>query len=92
MRVALAESFQRDVRALSESQRLAVFEAMLALPRAVGDPHLHEGLGIRKLHASGIWEVRVGLGLRAVFTLETNLLTLARVGSHDEIRRYLRQL
>ena len=92
MRVALAESVQRDIRALSESQRLAVFEALLALPRAVGDPHLHEGLGIRKLHASGIWEGRVGLGLRVIFTLETNLITLVRVGSHDEIRRYLRQL
>jgi len=36
MRVALAEAFPRDVRALSEAQRLAVLEAMLSLPRAVG--------------------------------------------------------
>jgi mRNA-degrading endonuclease YafQ of YafQ-DinJ toxin-antitoxin module len=92
MRVALAEAFQRDVRALSEAQRLAVLEAMLSLPRAVSDPHLHAGLGIRKLHASGIWEARVGFGLRLVFALETDLLTLVRVGSHDEIRRYLRQI
>ena len=92
MRVALAEAFQRDVRALPEAQRLAVLEAMLSLPRVVGDPHLHAGLGIRKLHASGVWEARVGLGLRIVFGLETDLLTLVRVGSHDEIRRFLRQL
>jgi mRNA-degrading endonuclease YafQ of YafQ-DinJ toxin-antitoxin module len=92
MKVALGEGFQRDVRGLSESQRAAVFEAILALPRAMGDPHLHAGLGIRKLHASGVWEARVGLGLRVVFALETNLLTLVRVGTHDEIRRYLRQL
>jgi mRNA-degrading endonuclease YafQ of YafQ-DinJ toxin-antitoxin module len=92
MRLALGEGFQRDVRGLSEAQRPSVFEAILALSRAVGDPHLHAGLGIRKLHASGVWEARLGLGLRLVFTLETNLLTLVRVGSHDEIRRYLRQL
>jgi mRNA-degrading endonuclease YafQ of YafQ-DinJ toxin-antitoxin module len=92
MRVALAEGFQRDVRALSDAHRQTVFEVILALPRAIGDPHLHAGLGIRKLHASGIWEARVGLGLRMVFTLETNQLTLVRVGSHDEVRRYLRQL
>jgi mRNA-degrading endonuclease YafQ of YafQ-DinJ toxin-antitoxin module len=92
MRVALAEAFQRDVRTLPEAQRLAVLEAMLSLPRAVGDPHLHAGLGIRKLHPSGIWEARVGLGLRMVFGLETDLLTLVRVGSHEEIRRFLRQL
>ena len=92
MRVALAEGFQRDVRGLSEAHRLAVFDAMLSLPRALGDPHAHAGLGMRKLHASGIWEARVGLGLRLVFGLEANLLTLVRVGSHDEIRRFLRQL
>jgi mRNA-degrading endonuclease YafQ of YafQ-DinJ toxin-antitoxin module len=92
MRVALAEGFLRDVRTLSDAQRLALFEAMLALPRAVGDPRVHAGLGIRKLHASGIWEARVGLGLRVVYMLETNLLTLVRVGRHEEVRRYLRQL
>jgi mRNA-degrading endonuclease YafQ of YafQ-DinJ toxin-antitoxin module len=92
LRVALAEGFQRDVRGLPDAHRQPVFEAILALPRAIGDPHLHAGLGIRKLHASGIWEARVGLGLRMVFTLETKQLTLVRVGSHDEIRRYLRQL
>jgi mRNA-degrading endonuclease YafQ of YafQ-DinJ toxin-antitoxin module len=91
MRVALAEAFQRDVRGLSEAHRLAVFDAMLSLPRALGDPHAHAGLGIRKLHPSGIWEARVGLGLRLVFGLEADLLTLVRVGSHDEIRRFLRQ-
>ena len=92
MRVALAEAFQRDVRGLSDPHRLAVFDAVLALPRALGDPHAHAGLGIRKLHASGIWEARVGLGLRLVFALEPDRLTLVRVGRHDEIRRFLRQI
>lgn len=92
MRLALAESFQRDVRGLADTHRETVFEAMLALPRAIGEPHRHAGLGIRKLHASGIWEARVGLGLRMVFTLESNQLTLVRIGSHEEIRRYLHNL
>lgn len=92
MRIALAERFQRDVRALTTTQRGAVFEVLLSLPRAIGDPHLHAGIGIRKLHRSGIWEARMGLGLRLVFALEPDLLTLVRVGSHDEIRRYLKSL
>ncbi len=92
MRLALGEGFQRDVRSLSESRKLAVFDALLALPRAVGDPHVHAGLGIRKLHARGIWEARVGLGLRLVFAFEADLVTLVRVGSHDEIRRFLREI
>jgi len=92
MRIALSERFQRDVRDLDPQERAAVFEALLALPGALGDPHTHAGLGIRKLHRSGIWEARVGLGLRFVFGLEPNLLSLVRVGSHDEIRRFLKAL
>jgi mRNA-degrading endonuclease YafQ of YafQ-DinJ toxin-antitoxin module len=92
MKVVLTERFQRDVRTLAEDQRAAVFEAILALPRAVGEPHVHAGLGLRKLHRTGIWEVRVGLGLRLVFGLQPDLLTLVRAGSHDDVRRYLREL
>ena len=58
----------------------------------MGEPHRHAGLGIRKLHRSGIFEARVGLGLRLVFALQPELLALARVGSHEEVRRFLREL
>lgn len=92
MRIALGQRFQKDARELDPQQRAAVFEVLLALPGVLGDTHTHAGLGIRKLHRSGIWEARVGLGLRLVFMLEPSLLTLVRVGSHDEIRRFLRDL
>ncbi|HET7292729.1 MAG TPA: hypothetical protein VFM88_09900 [Vicinamibacteria bacterium] len=92
MRVLLTGGFQRDVRKLDDEQRRAGFDTILGLPRAMGDPHTHAALGIRKLHRSGIWEARVGLGLRMVFGLEPDLLALVRVGDHDDVRRYLREL
>ena len=92
MRIALESRFQRDVATLSKEQRSALFEAMLALPKAMGEPHRHRGLGIRKLHASGVWEARVGLGLRLVFAVQPDLVIFVRVGSHDEIRRFLGDL
>ena len=92
MRIALTERFQRDVRALDDERRAQAFEVILSLPKAVGEPHLHAGVGLRKLHPSGIWEARVGLGLRMVFALEKDLLTLVRIGGHDEVRRFLREL
>lgn len=92
MNVALTSRFQRDVTAMDEDRRAAVFDAILSLPRAIGEPHLHSGLGIRKLHRTGIWEARVGLGLRLVFTMESNLVTIVRVGTHQEIQRFLREL
>lgn len=92
MRILLTERFQRDVRDLDAGQRRAVFDAILALPAAMGDPHTHAGLGLRKLHRSGIWEARVGLGLRLVFGLQPDLLALVRVGSHEDVRRFLKEL
>ena len=92
MRIALTERFQRDLRGLDTHGRAALLDTILALPAAIGDVHRYAGLGLRKLHRTGIWEVRVGLGLRQVFTLDANTCTLARVGNHDEIRRYLRTL
>lgn len=92
MRIALAERFQRDVRGLDDAARAIIFDAVLALPTAIGDVHHHQGLGLRKLHRSGIWEARIGLGLRLVFTVERDLCTLVRVGSHEDVQRYLRSL
>jgi mRNA-degrading endonuclease YafQ of YafQ-DinJ toxin-antitoxin module len=92
MRVALTERFQADVLDRNEAERTAVVTVMLALPRALGRPHAHAGLGLRKLHTSGIWEARVGLGLRMVFTLADNTLTLVRLGTHDDVRRFLKTL
>ena len=50
------------------------------------------GLGLRKLHPSGVWEVRVGLSLRALFVLSKNEAVLLFLGAHDEVKRFLRTL
>ena len=75
---------------LDAGQRRAVFDTILALPAAMGDPHTHAGLGLRKLHRSGIWRPGSGFGLRLVFWLAADLLALVRVGSHEDVRRFLR--
>jgi mRNA-degrading endonuclease YafQ of YafQ-DinJ toxin-antitoxin module len=92
MKLALTERFQRDIRELADHQKAALLDVLLSLPGALGEPHLHSGLGIRKLHRSGIWEARVGLGLRIVFSIERDLLNLVRAGAHAEVQRYLREL
>jgi mRNA-degrading endonuclease YafQ of YafQ-DinJ toxin-antitoxin module len=92
MRIALTARFQRDVRSLRTDEREAVFRVIRALPEALGRPHLHSGHGLRKIHRSGIWEARVGLSLRIVFGYRDDCATLSRVGTHDDVRRYLRSL
>ncbi|MDD4019750.1 MAG: hypothetical protein PHV28_17615 [Kiritimatiellae bacterium] len=92
MKILLMERFQRDLAGLSQQDRNRCFELMIALPKAMGTPHGHSGLGIRKIHSSGIYEARVGLGLRAVFALRLDQAILVRVGSHEDVRKYLASL
>jgi hypothetical protein len=54
MQIVLTERYPRDAAGLVDDQHTALFEAMLALPRATGKPHLHQGLGTRK------WDVPPG--------------------------------
>jgi mRNA-degrading endonuclease YafQ of YafQ-DinJ toxin-antitoxin module len=91
MKIVLTERFQRDVASLAEAKLAGVLQSILSLPKAMGEPHRHSGLGIRKIHRSGVWEARVGLGLRLVFTFEEQVLTVVRVGTHDDVQKYLRE-
>jgi len=92
LRLLLTERFQDDLKVLSAEDRLECWGVILAVPAAFREPTRHTGLGLRKLHASGIWEVRVGLKLRLVFALNKEYAVFRRAGSHDEIRRYLRSI
>jgi plasmid maintenance system killer protein len=92
MKLTLTDAFVREVRALDDAERAAAFDALLGLRAALATPHTHAGLGLRKLHRSGIYEVRVGLRLRLVFALARDEAILVRIADHDEVRRYLRTL
>ncbi len=92
MRIALTAAFVRAVEKLPQSERDAVADVVRALPQAFQSAHTHAGIGLRKIHPSGIWEARIGLGLRIAIGVRGDTATLARIGTHDEIRRYLRTL
>ena len=92
MKLLLTERFQKDVSKLSQVERARIFETLLKLPTALKNPHRHAGTGVRKLHHSGIYEARIGLGLRMVFALRRGDLILAMVGTHDKVRQYLASL
>ncbi len=92
MPITLTEVFLKDTNKLDPSERDQLFSVILKLPQVFGQPHIHGGLGLRKLHHSGIYETRLGLGLRLVFGFEQNNLYLHRIGNHDDIQRYLKSL
>ncbi len=71
--------------------RIEVGEAIDRLQSSFGDPHHHAGLGIRKL-VKNYFEIRVGLDLRLVFRVERNEIIFAFAGTHDQVRKFLKQL
>lgn len=92
MNLVFGAGFQQGARALAPEDRQRLIDTVLAVPKALGSPHLHAGLGLRKIHPKGVWEVRVDVALRLVFTIIGNDVTFVLVGNHDEVRRYLKSL
>ena len=48
------------------------------------------GIGLKKL-SQRLWEIRVGIDLRVVFSIDSDALNLVYAGNHNEIRRYLKR-
>ena len=54
-----------------------------------GKPHLHGGVGIRRL-ADHLYESRVGLQERLIFQNLEKSLYFHFMGNHDEVQKFLR--
>ena len=66
-------------------------DCWLELDRLCGEfgrPHLHSGLGIRKLRRHA-FECRAGLHWRLIFQDTAEGLIVVFLGTHDEVRRLL---
>jgi hypothetical protein len=92
VRISFTDRFRRCCRDLDATELSGVMDALLGLDRVIGASHSHSGLGIRKVHASGIWEMRAGLELRALFRLRGDTAEFAFLGTHDEVKRFLKGL
>ena len=90
MRVELTPELKAAIRRLPKSQRKQIGEVITAVRDGFGAPHLHSGLGIRRLRGS-LFECRVGLKLRLVFDAEPGVLSFTDIGTHDEIRKLIRK-
>jgi mRNA-degrading endonuclease RelE of RelBE toxin-antitoxin system len=89
-----AVEFNRSVTAAlrhkTKSQRHAIGLAIQKAQKHFGNPHAHSGSGIRKVTAK-YYELRVGLDYRLIFTNEPEFLQFAAEGTHDQVKRFLKQ-
>ncbi len=82
--------FRRAYHRLQEPDQRLVDHALAGLAGYLNTGHAATGLGLKKL-GPGVFEARVGLGLRIVYMEEGDRVMLALLGHHDEVRRFLRQ-
>ena len=91
MRVELTPELKARIRRLPKQQRKQIGNVITAVRDGFGAVHLHYGLGIRRLRDS-VFECRVGLKLRLVFDAEPGVLSFSELGTHDQIRKLLKNL
>ena len=89
MRIGLHPRLLKRVAKLSATARGQISASLRALADGSGQPHLHQGLGIRRLRKD-LFECRAGLQRRIVFFAEKGLLTAYDVMTHDQLRAWLR--
>lgn len=88
-RVTLTKRFLALAKALPAAERTEIDAALKSLPETWGRPHAHRGASVRVLKTPA-YELRAGLALRVIFFALGDELRCDFVGTHDEVRRYLR--
>ena len=78
----------RFLRSIPLSRRAEVLAAMKGAGLAYGQPHLHAGLGLRRIRP--FMECRCGLDLRLIFQREGTALVFHLCGTHDEVESFLK--
>jgi hypothetical protein len=78
LRIDLHSRLRQRVEKLSEADRERIAECLRALAEGFGRPHLHSGLGIRRLRKD-LFECRAGLHWLIIFFAENGLLTAYNV-------------
>jgi len=83
------KSYLRALKKIPKADQAGLNATIARLAGIIGNPHQHSGAGVRRLHP-GIFEIRVGLRLRVVFTVRADNVFLHTAGDHDHVRDWLR--
>ena len=93
MRIEHKQSFKKALRKYNKYQQEDIFTSIQTLSNSIEKFQMPKGLGLKLLISkSKIWEARVSIDIRVLFRYESDLLEIAFVGNHDQIKRYLKAL
>jgi hypothetical protein len=79
----------KHIRGLPLAERREIGRRIAEAQRCIGQPHLHKGIGLRKLQ-DDYFEIRIGLKLRLVFENTPNELVFEMMGDHDDVKNFLK--
>lgn len=88
-KVIILPSFERSIKKLNPAERKQLAKYLELFNQFLVTGRLPSGLGFKKINHDK-YEIRVGVRLRVVVKEEKDTFYLVLLGSHDEIRRYLR--
>jgi hypothetical protein len=88
--LAIDAAVLRRLRQLAKNERVECLLALCDLVEGYGQPHVHSGLGIRKL-GDKLFECRGTRDLRFIFQDRGSELFVSFLGNHDEIKTLLRR-
>ena len=86
--LSIAPGLLRRLQDLPRNERPECLLALCELPETFGRPHVHSGLGIRKL-GNGIFECRGNVSMRFIFQDRPSELFVSFLGNHDEVKALL---
>jgi hypothetical protein len=88
--LAIDAAVLRRLRELPKEERAECLLALCEVVESFGRPHVHSGLGVRKL-GHRLFECRGTLTLRFLFQSRPEDLFVCFLGSHDEVKALLRR-
>ena len=88
--LAIAPEVLKRLRGLAKEDKTECLLALCELADAFGRPHVHGGLGIRKL-GERLFECRGTFALRFLFQDRPAELFVSFLGNHDEVKALLRR-
>ena len=89
MRLRNTKAYLRCLRGRRDAELQAVAASMAQAAETFGNPHAHSGTGIRRL-SNNLFECRVSLELRLLFTRDEGALVFVFAGNHDDVQAFLR--
>src|SRR5882672_9644068 len=88
--VDYGSSWHRWARHRTAAELKEIATRLLELQRTFGRPHVHAGLGLRRL-TPRLFEFRISRDVRVVFAwIKPRTIQLAMCGNHDEVRAWLK--